>query len=207
MDTMPTAKKTKSVNVRAIAQIGVLSAMAAALMMLEVPLPFLPPFYKLDFGEIPALIGGFAMGPMAAVAIEFFKVLLHLIFMGTSTAGVGDLANFIIGCALVVPAAFFYRRRKSRRMALAGLSAGTVVMTLVGALMNAFVLLPVYAAAFHMPMDALIGMGSQVNPAINNLTTFVLLATTPLNLIKCVSVSVLTILLYKKVSPLLHGKM
>lgn len=202
-----TFKNAKVANVRTIAVIGVLGALAGVVMMLEVPLPFLPPFYKLDFSEVPVLLGGFAFGPAVAAAVEAIKVILHMLLSGgTQTAGVGEAANFLFGCAFVVPASIIYRLHKTRKTALAGMAVGGAAMTVVGALGNAFVLLPVYAVAFHMPMTALIQMGSSVNSSITNLTTFVLLATTPLNLIKAVSVSVLTFLLYKHVSPVLHGR-
>ena len=191
-------------DARTMAQIGVLSGVAFLLMMFEFPLWFAPGFYQLDFSELPVLIGGFAMGPMAGVLIELIKVLLYILIHGSTTAGVGDLANFLIGSAMVVPAALIYQRHKSRRTALAGLAAGTAALVLAGSLMNAYVLLPVYAAAYHMPMTALIDMGSAVNPAIKSLGTFVMLAVAPFNLFKGVAVSCLTMLLYKRVSPILH---
>ena len=193
-------------SARNVAVIGVLGALATVLMTLEFPLPFLPPFYKLDFSEVPVLLGGFAIGPLAGVLIEAIKVVLHMLFAGTQTAGVGDLANFLIGCAFIVPAAVLYRLKKNRAHAVAGMAAGTAVMTVVGGLLNAAVLLPVYAVAFHLPLDQIIAMGTELNANIVDLSTFVFFATTPLNLIKGVLVSVLVFILYKHVSPLLHGK-
>lgn len=202
-----TVKKTeKSVfGVREVAQIGILSGIAFALMSVEFPLWFAPGFYKLDLSELPVLIGGFAMGPLAGVMIEFIKVLLYFFLHGSSTAGVGDLANFIVGCSLVVPAALIYRFRKTRKHAIFGLAAGTLAMTLAGSLMNVFLLLPLYSGVFHMPMDALIAMGTKVNPSITDLNSFVFYAVAPFNLLKGVLVSCLTVLIYKKVSPILHG--
>lgn len=192
-------------DARMIAQIGVLGGIAFLLMMFEFPLWFAPGFYQLDFSEIPVLIGGFAMGPVAGILIELIKVTLYMLIHGSSTAGVGDLANFLIGCSLVVPAAVIYKTHKSRRNAIIGLAVGTLSMVCVGSLMNAYVLLPVYAAAFHMPMSALISAGSAVNPSITSLETFILLAVAPFNLFKGVTVSCLVMLLYKRVSPILHG--
>ncbi|QAT49645.1 ECF transporter S component [Caproiciproducens sp. NJN-50] len=194
-------------DARNIAQIGVLSGIAFLLMMFEFPLWFAPAFYRLDFSELPVLIGGFALGPVAGIMIELVKVILYLVIHGSSTAGVGDLANFLIGCSLVVPSAILYKYHKSRRNAVIGLVLGTLVMILVGSLVNAYVLLPVYAVAYHMPMSALISMGSVVNPSIKNLQTFILLAVAPFNLFKGVTVSCLTMLLYKRVSPILHHTM
>lgn len=201
-----TISKSKSTDIRRIAMIGMLSALAFIIMYFEVPLPFLPSFYKIDFSEVPVLIGGFAMGPVAAAIIEAVKVILHLVIKGTPTAGIGDFANFIIGCGLVVPASIVYKYHKSRKSAMIGMTVGVLVMAIVGGLLNAFVLLPAYAAAFHMPMEAIIGMGTSVNPAIVDLPTLVLFATTPLNLIKGILASILTLLLYKRVSPLIHGR-
>lgn len=194
-------------DARTIAQIGVLSGIAFLLMMFEFPLWFAPAFYRLDFSELPVLIGGFAMGPIAGILIELVKVTLYMLIHGSSTAGVGDLANFLIGSSMVIPSAILYKSHKTRRNAVVGLVMGTFTMIIIGSLMNAYVLLPVYAAAYHMPMNALISMGSVVNSSITNLQTFILLAVAPFNLFKGVAVSCLTMLLYKRVSPILHHTM
>ena len=195
----------KLFGIKSIAQIGMLSGIAFILMLFEFPLWFAPGFYKLDFSELPVLIGGFALGPAAGVFIELFKVLLNLAFNGTATSGVGEFANFLIGCAFVLPAALIYKHNKTRKNALIGLIAGTVMMAVVGSLLNAYLLLPLYSAAFHMPMNALIGMGSVLNPAIKDISTFVLFAVAPFNIFKGVLVSAVTMLIYKKISPILHG--
>ena len=196
---------TNRVNLRTMVQIGMLGAVSVILMMFEIPLWFAPGFYKIDLSEIPVLIGAFALGPVAGGVIELVKVVLHILFKGTTTAGVGDFANFLIGCALVVPAGMIYRRKRSRKGAVIGMLVGTVFMVIVGCFLNAFVLLPVYGKAFGMPIDALIGMGSAVNPAITSLTTFVILAVAPFNLLKAVIVSIVTLVLYKYISPILKG--
>jgi len=186
-------------------QIGMLGAVSVVLMMFEFPLWFAPGFYKIDLSEVPVLIGTFAMGPVAGVMIELIKVILHLLLKGTTTAGVGDASNFLIGCSLILPAGIIYKRIKSRKGALIGMAAGTLILITIGSFLNAFVLLPVYAKAFGLPMETLVGMGSAVNPAITNVTTFVLLAVAPFNLLKGVVVSVITYGLYKYVSPILKG--
>lgn len=198
-------RATSKVELKTMVQIGMLGAVSVVLMMFEIPLWFAPSFYKLDFSEVPVLIGTFAMGPLAGAAIEFIKILLHLLFKGTTTAGVGDFANFLIGCALVVPAGILYQRKKTRKNAALGLILGTVIMVVIGSALNALVLLPTYAKAFGMPMDALVGMGSAINPAITNVTTFAMFAVAPFNLLKGVTVSVITMVLYKYVSPLLKS--
>ena len=201
-----TKKQVKIFDARGIAQIGVLSAIAAILMVVEIPLWFAPSFYKIDLSELPVLIGGFAMGPVAGIIIEFIKVLLYLVIHGSSTGGVGDLANFILGCSFVVPAVLIYKKQKSKKGAIIGMSIGTLSLIIFGSILNAFFLLPFYANVFHMPMDSLVAMGTSINPAIHDMTTFIMLAVAPFNLLKGLLVSVITILIYKKVSPILHNK-
>lgn len=201
-DVMTNTKRSSSrVKVRTIAQIGMLSAIATILMLFEIPLPFAPSFYELDFSEVPVLIGCFAMGPVAGAAVELVKILLNLIINGTNTGGVGEAANFIIGCSFCVPAGIIYRRMRSRKGALAGMVTGTVIMTVLGCLINAYVLLPLYSKMMELPIDALVGMGTKVNSAITSLNTFVIFAVAPFNLLKGVVVSVIVLIIYKKISP------
>ena len=188
-------------GVRTIVQAGMLGAIAVVLMLFEIPLPFAPSFYEIDFSEVPVMIGTFAIGPVAGAAIELVKILLNFIINGTTTAGVGEVANFLIGCALVVPAGIIYRRKRTRTGAIIGMAVGTVFMTLIGCLLNAYVLLPVYATAFQMPIDALVAMGTAVNGSIDSLFTFVAFAVAPFNLLKGVLVSLIVFLIYKKISP------
>lgn len=185
---------------------GNAGAAAVVLMFFDIPLPFAPSFYKIDLSEVPVLIGAFAMGPLAGAAIELIKILLNLVMKGSTTAGVGEVANFLIGCAYVMPAAWIYKTQKTKKNAMIGMAVGTVFLAAAGGLLNAFVLLPAYAAAFGMPMDALVGMGSAVNKAITSLPTFVLFAVVPFNIIKGVVVSLVTMLLYKHISRLLKGE-
>lgn len=198
-------KVTEKIPVRTVATVAVLSAIAIVIMLLEFPLWFAPPFYKLDLSEIVVLIGAFALGPWAGVAIEGIKILLNFLFTGTVTGGIGELANFLIGCALVVPAAVIYRKKRTRLGAIIGLSVGILSLTVVGCVLNYFVLLPAYSKVFA-PMETLIGMGTAVNPAITDRLTFVLYAVAPFNLFKGTVVSLVTMVLYKRVSPLLHKK-
>ncbi len=207
MKNIETWKRSSSrLTTRTLAQIGILSAVAFLLMTIEFPLWFLPGFYKLDLSEIPVLIGAFAMGPLAGAGIELVKVLLYFFLHGSSTFGVGDFASFLIGCCLAVPAALIYERKKTKKNALLGMAAGTLLMTVAGALANAYVLLPLYSAAFHMPMAELVAMGTKINPSITDLSSFVFLAVVPFNLLKGAVVSAFTFLLYKRVSPILHGR-
>lgn len=191
---------------RRITIVAICSALAAVLHILDFPLLFLAPeFYKLDFSELPVMLCGFYLGPSAAVACEGLKILLKLLMKGTSTAFVGDFANFAVGCSLVVPAVIVYYTKKSRTSALLGLALGTIVLTIFGSAFNALYLLPKFAEMF-MPMETILAAGSAIHKGIDSVWSFVLLAVAPLNLIKGVSVSVLTLLLYKKVARPLFGK-
>ncbi len=193
---------SSKIGVKWMAQIAMLAAVAVILMLLEVGLGFAPSFYKLDLSEVPVLLGAFAMGPIAAVLIEMVKILLDFMISGTMTAGVGELANFLIGCAFVVPAGMVYRKLRSRKGALIGCVLGTVTMVLIGCVLNAYILLPAYAAAFQMPIDGLVAMGSEVNGNITNLFTFIVFAVAPFNLIKGVVISAVVFLIYKKIRPI-----
>jgi len=201
------ANNKKKLSTRMIAQIGMLAAIAFVLMLFEIPLPFAPSFYEIDFSEVPVLIGCFSMGPLAGVLIELIKIILNLCINGTVTAGVGELANFVIGCALVLPAAFIYKRKKTKKGAIIGLVTGTLFMTISGCFINAYVMLPTYAKAFGMPIEALVEMGSAVNASITDLLTFVMFAVVPFNLLKGVLVSIIVLLIYKKISPILKMNM
>ncbi len=195
----------KKLTTRYLTQIAMLGAVATVLMLIEFPLPFLaPPFYELDFSEVPVLVGCFAMGPTAGVLIELIKVLLNLLINGTKTACVGELANFVIGCAFVLPAGWVYRWKHTRKGALLGMATGTLTLTVLGCFINAYVMLPTYAAAFHLPIDQLIAMGTAVNAGIDNLFTFVVLAVAPFNLLKGVLVSIIVFCIYKKIRPILR---
>ncbi|MCC8136882.1 MAG: ECF transporter S component [Clostridiales bacterium] len=184
---------------------GMLGAIAMILHILDFPLVAIAPgFYKLDFSEIPVMIGAFCLGPMGGVIIELVKILLKLIIKGTSTAFVGDLANFVVGCSFVVPAAVVYHLKKTRATAVIGLVTGTVVLVVFGTMFNAVYLLPAFAGLYGMPLESIIEMGGAINGAVTNVTTFVIFCVAPLNLIKGVCISVPTMLLYKRISVVLR---
>ncbi|RDY32232.1 ECF transporter S component [Lachnotalea glycerini] len=187
-------------KVRKMAQIAMLSAVSVILMFFDIPLLFAPSFYKIDLSEVPVLIGTFSMGPLAGVIIELIKIALNLVLKGSLTAGVGELANFLIGCAFIIPSGIIYQKSKTKRGAITGMLAGTLTMTIIGGILNAFVLLPAYAKAFGTPIDYLIQMGSEVNHYITNMSSFVLFAVVPFNLLKGGVVSLIVALIYKKIS-------
>ncbi|MBQ3127124.1 MAG: ECF transporter S component [Clostridia bacterium] len=197
-------KHNHSAAIKYIAKIGVLSAVAAILMLFEFPLWFAPGFYKLDLSETVILIGGFALGPVAGVLIELLKNLLNLLLNGTTTAFVGEFANFVTGCVFVVPAALIYRHRKSLISAIVGMIVGSLSLAVVGSLLNYFVLIPTYVEMYKMPLDAIIAMAGEVNGAVTDLKSMIVFAVAPFNLLKGVICSILASLLYKRVSGILH---
>lgn len=201
------AASGKMFTTRKLAVIGMFSAIATVLMLFEVPLPFAPPFYKLDLSELPVLVGGFAYGPAAAVMIEFIKILLNLFVNGTNTAFVGELANFAVGCSFVVPASIVYLFWKKKKGAVVGCVAGTLVLTVFGSLFNAVYLLPAFSKMYGMSLDAILEMGSAVNPLMTegSMISFVVCCVVPINLIKGAVVSVLTMLIYKPLSPIIKN--
>ena len=193
-------KSMRPRNAKYIAVCAMCSALAGLLMLLEIPMPFAPSFYKIDLSELPVLFCGFCLGPVAGVISEFIKVVIKLLLKGTNTAFVGDFANFAVGCSLVLPASVIYHLKKSKSGAVAAAAAGTLCMTVFGSAFNAFYLLPKFSQLFGMPMDAIIEIGRAVNPAIDSVGRLVLFAVVPLNLLKGTVVSLLTFALYKRVS-------
>ena len=199
-------KRTVTVA-RRVTIIGTCAAIATVLHMLDFPLLFLAPgFYKLDFSEVPVLLCGFYLGPSATVACEGVKILLKLLFKGTSTAYVGDLANFVVGCSFVLPATIWYHAHKSKHSAIVGLVLGTACMAIFGSAFNAIYLLPKFAQLYGMPLDVIIAMGTEIWGGVKDVTTFVILCVAPLNVVKGAMFSVLTMLLYKRVARPLFGK-
>ena len=192
------SEKTK---INKMVLIAMLSAVSVVLMYFDFPMAFIAPsFYKLDFSEIPVLIGSFMLGPCAGVIIEAVKVILHFCMKGTTTAFVGDFANFILGCMYVVPASIIYHTKKTRKMAIISLAAGGAILVVAGMLLNAWYLLPKYSELYGMPMDVLIAMGTKVNASIKDVFSFVALAVAPFNIIKALIDGTLTVILYKYLS-------
>lgn len=180
---------------------GLLGAMAVILYYIEIPVVA---FYKLDVSTLPAILAGFAMGPMQGMAVIVIKNLVHM--LGTSTACVGELADILMSGAFVVTASLFYRRRKTRRGALEAMLLGIVAMTVAGVLVNYYILIPAYQTLMNLPLEAIIGMGQAAVPAVDSALKLVLLITAPFNVLKGGVLSALTYLLYKRVSPLLHSR-
>lgn len=197
--------KERILNTRKVAMSGLFSALAVILHVMDFPVPFAPPFYKLDFSEIPALLGTFAFGPVAGVMIEFCKILLKLLVKGTSTAFVGDLANFVIGCSFILPASLIYLFKKTKSRAIVGCVSGTLIMTVFGTAFNAIYLLPAFSKLYGMPLDSIIAMGAEINGGVTGLVSFVCLCVAPMNLLKGTVASLVTMLIYKPLSPILKN--
>ena len=185
-----------------IAFISMFSAIAAVLMLVDFPLFFAPSFYKLDLSELPVLICTFYLGPVSGVICELLKVVLKLLLKGTTTAFVGELSNFLIGCSFVLPASIIYQVTLSKKGAAGALAVGTVFMTVFGSFFNAWYLIPKFAELYGMPLEAIVGMGAKINASITDLKTLVLFAVVPFNFLKGIVDSILTFLLYKRVEKL-----
>lgn len=189
---------------RNVVLMGMFSALGAVLMLFEIPLPFIAPsFYGLDLAEVPVLVGTFALGPVAGAVMEVVKILIKLVLKPTSTGFVGEFANLAIGCALVVPAGIIYQINRTKKGALYGMAGGTVIMSMAGVAINALVMLPFYSN--FMPLENIIAAGAAINPFVSNIWTFAIICVGPFNVVKGVAVSLITWLVYKRVSVIIHG--
>lgn len=193
------ATKKKTLSVQYLTRIAVLTALSSILYMISIPIVA---FYSLDLSNLPVLLGAFSMGPIPGLIILGLKSLIGC--LTSSTMYVGELADFIMGAAFVLPAALIYQRNKSRKGALIGMITGTVALILAGCLTNAYLLIPFYMKAFGMPMEAIIGMCAQALPFVDTELKVILFVTAPFNLLKGVVLCVLTYMIYKPLSPLLH---
>ena len=191
----------KNVNLRQLVTIGVAAAVSFVLMLLNFNLPIAPAFIKFDFSDIPALILAFSFGPFAGAMTELVKNLLHL--FNTSTMGVGELSNCLLGCAFVIPAGMIYKHNKTRKGALIAMLTGTLCFSLMGIISNYFIMFPFYTTLMNIPMEAIIGMCQKILPFVDSQLEVILLSVTPANLIKGIAVSLVTFLLYKRLSPIL----
>lgn len=181
-------------------KVAVMGVVSFLIMLLEVPLPVLTPdFLKIDLSDLPAIVGGFALGPAAGVFIEFVKILLKLAIRGTATAGVGELANFLIGSIYVVTASLIYKKYRSRKGMILGLSAGTIVMSLIASFLNYTVLLPFYSKAYGLPLTAYVDLAKEVNSLVVDLRTFIIFGIFPFNMIKGILVSIVSYPIYRRI--------
>jgi len=189
-------------RMRRLTGIAVLSAAAFILSFIEFPLPISPSFYKMDVSDLPALIGSFAYGPLAGAAIELLKNLLGA--FSSTTGGVGEFANFIMGASFVVPAGMVYKRKKTKKGAIIACVVGSVCRGIGAAFANYFIMLPLYSA--FMPMDAIIAAFTKIMPFIHTKLEVVLFNVLPFNILKGALNSLAAMLIYKRLSPVLHGR-
>lgn len=190
----------KNNKIYALTASALLGAVGFILMVIEISVPIMPVFIKLDFSELPALLASFAYGPIYAVAVCLIKNLLHLFV--TNTAGVGELANFLMGIFFVVPAGLIYRKIKSRKGALIGSVVGSAVMGLACVLINYFITYPIYYKLL-MPENVILSLYQAILPSVDSIFKSLLIFNLPFTFVKGVLVSIICFLIYKKLSPIL----
>lgn len=195
-------KNNNHSKIRFITVTGILSAVATILMMLSFSVPFMPSFIKMDFSELPALIAAYSMGPLSGVLVCLIKNLINLPM--TTTSGVGELSNFLLGVSFVLPAGLLYRYKKNRKFALIGALIGAATMAILSLPINYFVTYPIYTK--FLPLDKIIAMYQAIFPKVNGLFSCLLIFNVPYTFLKGAIDMLLTFLLYKRISPLLKGK-
>ena len=191
-------------KVRVLTGTAMLGAVAAVLMYLEFPIPIMPAFVKLDVSELPALIASFAYGPVSGILVCLIKNLIKL--PSTSTAAVGELFNFVMGALFVGVAGLVYKRNKTRKGAIIGALLGALVMAIVSVPYNYFIVYPAYVVMYHLPLDAIIGMYQAINPSVDGLLACLLVFNLPFTFVKGALDAALCFLVYKPLSPILHGR-
>lgn len=193
---------SKSFSLDRLVKVGILAALAYVLMFVQMPIPIAPPFMKLDLADVPALIGGFAMGPWYGVLIQLIKNVLNL--SKTMTGGVGELSNFIVGSTYVLVSAYIYKNKKTKKTSIIALAFGVLAMTALATLSNAFVVFPVYGKVMHMDLEAFAGMVGG-NSLVNNYVTLMVFSIAPFNIIKGTVEAIVTELIYKRISPIIKS--
>lgn len=199
-----TLKTNKVFTTSTLVKVGILSAIGYILMFISIPLPTLfPGFLKIDVSDLPALLGGMSLGPVAGLTIAFIKNLLQVVTGMSTTGGVGEFANFLIGGSFVFVVSVMYRNKRELSSVIKGLILGTVVMTIVGCLANYFIILPAYEMV-GWSTEAVVSMGAAINPAISDKMSFIIWMIAPFNVLKATIMSLLTIPLYKKTEKVLN---
>lgn len=197
----------RSSKVRGLVVSGMLSAVAFVLMFFDFSLPMLiPSFIKMDFSDLPALLGSFALGPVYGVIISLLKNILHILIKGTSTAGVGELSNFLLGAVFTFTAGMIYKKIRTRKGALVGALIGAVTMALVGVPSNYFVTYPAYSLFYGLSMETILQMYQAILPSVDSLLECLIIFNLPFTFVKGALDVLLCFLIYKPLSPLLHGK-
>ena len=192
-------------TIRKLVFIAILGAISFVLMLINFALPFAPSFMKFDIAELPALFAGFFLGPLAGFEVVVVKLLLKIVFQGSETAFVGELSNLVCSTFFVVLAAWIYKANRTKKGAVIALVVSTIAVSILFIFANAYVMFPLYSRLYGMPLDAIIGMGTAINPRITSLTTMMLFSVFPFNLVKHAVTSLLTFLMYKRVGNVLKG--
>lgn len=201
MSTTTQTRTSSSAALFNLTRCAILAAMAVVLFYVEIPVVA---FYKLDLSALPAIIGGFAMGPVQGIAVVVVKNLIRM--LRSDSMFVGQLADVLMVGSFVLVSSLLYRRNKTLKGALVSLVSGTATMIVASVLVNYFILIPAYQVLMGLPLEVIVGMGNAVWSYIDNTVKLVIFITAPFNLLKGVVLSVVTCLLYKRVSPLLHQK-
>lgn len=206
MSTNPASavRMNQRVSAYSTAMCAMLSAVAFVLMFLDFSVPLIPAFVKMDISELPALLASFALGPVYGVVVCLVKNLIHLFI--TSTAGAGELCNFLLGASFVLPAGLLYKKIKSRKGAVIGSVAGAVIMALVSIPVNYFISYPAYVVAYGLPLDQIIGMYQAIRPSVNGLLECLVIFNLPFTAVKGLLTALVCFLIYKPLSPILHGR-
>lgn len=192
-------------SVKKTAIIGLMGGLAAILMMFRFPIPFMPPFMDFEMAGLLEIIGGFVLGPVAAMFIILVKILVKFVLLGTSSALTGELQNVILSASYVLPAVWIYDKHKSKKSAVIGMAAGTLVCAVVAIFTNLYMIIPFYVNLMGMTMESIIDMCAAVNPLMKDPFTLAIFGIVPFNLIKNGVTSVLTYIVYKKVSRPIKG--
>lgn len=179
---------------------AILGAISTLLMILEFPMPLIPPFVKMDFSELPVILGGFIMGPLNGSMIAVIKVVLNLVIHGTTTAGIGELANLLYSLGYMLPAVLIYHKMKTKKGAVVSLITGTIITGIIAVIMNIIVIFPVYAKLMGLDLDTIVSMCASVNPYVKDMVSLMIFSMFPFNLFKYGVTSVITFILYKKLS-------
>ena len=192
-------------KVKKIAFIGLMGAVSAVLMLLRFPIPFMPPFLSFDLSGVMEMMGGLMFGPVEALCIIVVKILLQLVMQGSMSLGTGELQNFILSSAYVLPAVLIYHRKKTKKSAIAGMAVSSIIVAVVAVITNLYLIIPFYVKLFGMSMDDIISMCSAVNPAMKDTMSLVIFGLVPFNLIKYGATSVVTFIIYKRLSGVIRG--
>jgi len=192
----------KKLDIRKLTITGMLAALSTVLMFLSFSVPFMPNYIKFDFSELPALIAAFSLGPVSGVLVCLVKNLVNLLF--TSTGGIGELCNFLIGALFVLPAGLIYNKSKTKKSAIFGAIVGAVTMAIASLFINYYIIYPIYEK--FMPMEAIIGSYKALLPSVNNLWEALIIFNMPFTFLKGMMSVIITVLIYKKISPIMKGK-